>query len=90
MAPDTAERAAKLALKDGALLRQQCYVDGAWIDADSRNSHAVHNPATSARIGSVPDLGAVETRRAIEAANKAWPAWRAMPRCSPKSKASIS
>ncbi|MEP6943259.1 MAG: NAD-dependent succinate-semialdehyde dehydrogenase, partial [Betaproteobacteria bacterium] len=77
MAPDTAERASKIALKDSALLRQQCYVDGAWIDADSRKTVAVHNPATSARVGSVPDLGAAETRSAIEAAGKAWPAWRA-------------
>ena len=77
MAPDTAERSTPIALKDRALLRQQCYVDGAWIDADSRATFAVVNPATSAKIGTAPKCGASETRRAIEAANKAWPAWRA-------------
>src|SRR5450631_1503151 len=77
MAPDTIERRPSLALKDAALLRQQCFLDGQWVDADSRKTFGVVNPATGARIGSVPDLGANETRRAIEAANKAWPAWRA-------------
>ena len=77
MAPDTIERRPPIALKDGALLRQQCFVDGKWIDADSNATFNVVNPATGARVGTVPVLGAAETRRAIEAANKAWPAWRA-------------
>jgi len=77
MTPDTAERVSPIALKDRALLRQQCYVDGKWIDADSRKTVPVANPANGAHIGLVPDLGAAETRRAIEAAAKAWPAWRA-------------
>ena len=76
MAPDTLERRAALALKDPALLRQQCYLDGRWIDADGGGKHEVSNPATGAGIGTVPTLGAAETRRAIEAADKAWPAWR--------------
>jgi succinate-semialdehyde dehydrogenase / glutarate-semialdehyde dehydrogenase len=76
MAPDTIERRPTVALKDAALLRQQCLVDGQWIDADSRATFNVVNPANGARIGAVPDMGAGETRRAIEAANKAWPAWR--------------
>jgi succinate-semialdehyde dehydrogenase / glutarate-semialdehyde dehydrogenase len=76
MAPDTIERRPTIALKDGALLRQQCLVDGQWIDADSSATNNVVNPATGARIGTVPVLGESETRRAIEAANKAWPAWR--------------
>ena len=76
MVPDTIERRAPIALKDGALFRQQCYIDGQWVDADSRATHGVVNPATGARIGTMPMLGATETRRAIEAANKAWPAWR--------------
>jgi len=66
-----------LPLKDSKLFRDQCYVDGAWIGADSRNTFAVHNPASGAALGSVPGLGAAETRRAIEAADRAWPAWRA-------------
>ena len=76
MVPDTIERRAPIALKDGALLRQQCYIDGQWVDADSGATLAVVNPATGARIGTMPVLGATETRRAIEAANKAWPSWR--------------
>jgi len=66
-----------LNLKDRALFRQQCYVDGAWRDADSGKTLAVTNPATGETLGTVPNLGAAETRRAIEAANEAWPAWRA-------------
>ena len=76
MPPDTLERRAPIALKDEALLRQQCYVDGRWIDADSRATFDVINPATVARVGTAPMMGAAETRRAIDAANKAWPAWR--------------
>ncbi|HXS21360.1 MAG TPA: NADP-dependent succinate-semialdehyde dehydrogenase [Steroidobacteraceae bacterium] len=66
-----------LKLKDPALLRQQAYVDGAWADADGRASREVLNPATGERLGTVPDMGAAETRRAIEAAKKAFPAWAA-------------
>ena len=66
-----------LPLKDPKLFREQCYVDGAWIAADSRKSLAVNNPATGEIVGSVPMMGAAEARRAIEAANRAWPAWRA-------------
>jgi succinate-semialdehyde dehydrogenase/glutarate-semialdehyde dehydrogenase len=66
-----------LTLKDPSLLRQQCYVDGAWIDADTGGKVDVTNPATGAVIGTVPNLGAAETRRAIEAAAKAFPAWAA-------------
>ncbi|MFO1406152.1 MAG: NADP-dependent succinate-semialdehyde dehydrogenase [Steroidobacteraceae bacterium] len=64
-------------LKDPTLLRQQCYVDGAWIDADTGGTVAVTNPATGETLGTVPNLGAAETRRAIEAAAAAFPAWAA-------------
>lgn len=64
-------------LKDKSLFRQQCYVDGAWVDADGGDTIKVNNPATNETLGTVPKMGAVETRRAIEAANAAWPAWRA-------------
>ncbi|RPI13098.1 MAG: aldehyde dehydrogenase family protein, partial [Lysobacterales bacterium] len=64
-------------LQDPTLLREQCYVDGAWIDADGRGTVDVTNPATGAVIGTVPNLGAAETRRAIEAASAAFPAWAA-------------
>ena len=65
------------ALADPRLFRQQCYVDGAWCDADSGATIAVTNPATGAVIGRVPSMGAAETRRAIAAADAAMPAWRA-------------
>ena len=65
------------ALKDTSLFRQQCYINGAWVDADDMSTLAVHNPADGVQIGTVPKMGAAETRRAIEAANAAWPAWRA-------------
>ncbi|SDF82493.1 NADP-dependent succinate-semialdehyde dehydrogenase [Phytopseudomonas seleniipraecipitans] len=65
-------------LKDAQLFRQQAFVNGAWADADSGQAIKVNNPATGEVIGTVPKMGAVETRRAIEAADKALPAWRAL------------
>jgi succinate-semialdehyde dehydrogenase/glutarate-semialdehyde dehydrogenase len=64
-------------LKDMSLFRQQCYINGEWVDADSKATLAVHNPADGQQLGTVPNVGAAETARAIEAANAAWPAWRA-------------
>jgi len=75
MPPDSLERSS-IALKDSKLLRQQCYVDGHWIDADGGATMNVVNPATGRPIGTAPMFGAAETRRAIEAAERAWPAWR--------------
>jgi succinate-semialdehyde dehydrogenase / glutarate-semialdehyde dehydrogenase len=66
-----------VSLKDPRLFREQCYVDGAWTSAESSGTIKVNNPATGEIIGTVPDMGAAEARRAIEAADKAWPAWRA-------------
>ena len=63
-------------LNDPSLLRQQAYIDGAWVDAANGATVPVHNPATGELLGTVPHMGAQETRRAIEAANAAWPAWR--------------
>ena len=68
---------AKLELKDPKLFRQQCYIDGSWADADDKSTIAVNNPADGAHLGTVPRMGVAETRRAIEAANAAFPAWRA-------------
>ncbi|PHV11509.1 NADP-dependent succinate-semialdehyde dehydrogenase [Chitinimonas sp. BJB300] len=68
-----------LNLKDTSLLKQQCYIDGKWLDADSGETIPVNNPATGEIIAYVPKMGAAETRRAIETANKAWPAWKAKP-----------
>ena len=64
-----------LNLKDPKLFREQCYVDGAWISG--ARSFPVTNPATGAVLANVPDLGATEARRAIEAAHTAWAGWRA-------------
>ncbi len=64
-----------LNVQDSSLLRQQCYIDGRWVDGKRRID--VTNPATGERVGQVPQLGADETRQAIEAANRALPAWRA-------------
>ena len=64
-------------LADSKLFRQQCYVDGAWIDASSGATIAVDDPATGLVVGTVPRLGAVETGSAVAAAARAFPAWRA-------------
>ncbi len=64
-------------LKDPKLFRQQAYIDGQWVEADSRNSFTVNNPADDSTLGRVPDCGATETRRAIAAAARALPDWRA-------------
>lgn len=66
-----------LNLKDATLLKQQCYLNGRWLDADSGVTIAVTNPANGEIMGTIPKMGAGETRRAIEAANAALPAWRA-------------
>ncbi len=66
-----------LQLKDPSLLRQQAYLNGQWCDADHGARFAVTNPATGVTIGTVPDMGAAEARRAIAAANEAWRGWRA-------------
>ena len=64
-------------LKDSKLFRQHVFIAGHWVDADSGQSIDVTNPADGAKLGTVPNCGADETRRAIEAAEKAWPAWNA-------------
>ena len=63
-------------LNDPSLLRQQAYLGGEWADALDASTITVTNPATGETLGTVPHMGALETRRAIEAANKAWPEWR--------------
>ena len=68
-----------LNLKRPELFRQQCYIDGAWTDTGNGDAVAVQNPATGELLGTIPRMGATETRLAIEAADKAWAAWRAKP-----------
>jgi succinate-semialdehyde dehydrogenase/glutarate-semialdehyde dehydrogenase len=70
--------ASPLPLKDPTLFRQANCIDGRWIEAESGRTLVVKNPATGEVIGEVPAMGAAETRRAIEAADRALPAWRAL------------
>ena len=69
----------KITLGDPALFRRQCYVNGEWIDAEGGGTLDVDNPATGEVIGTVPALGARETRAAIDAADEAWAGWRSRP-----------
>jgi succinate-semialdehyde dehydrogenase/glutarate-semialdehyde dehydrogenase len=63
-------------LKNPGLLRGQCFIAGEWIDADDGKTLDVVNPATAETLGSVPSMGADETRRAIEGAAAAMGDWR--------------
>ncbi len=65
-------------LKDASLFRTESFIDGAWVGADSKKTFIVDNPADASLVAEVADCGAAETTRAIEAANAALPAWRAM------------
>ena len=68
-----------LGMKDLSLFREQAYIAGNWSDADSGEKDEVLNPATGEVLGTVPRCGQQETRKAIEAANQAMPAWKATP-----------
>jgi succinate-semialdehyde dehydrogenase/glutarate-semialdehyde dehydrogenase len=68
--------AAALKLKDPTLWRDQCYIDGQWVSADNGATIEVTNPATGEVLGAVPVMGVSETRRAIDAAEKAFASWR--------------
>ncbi|WP_175651789.1 NAD-dependent succinate-semialdehyde dehydrogenase [Pseudomonas sp. Marseille-P9899] len=65
-------------LADHDLLRESCYIDGQWLAADSGQRIAVTNPANGEVLGHVPRMGAQDTCRAIAAAERALPAWRAL------------
>ncbi|MEV4778843.1 NAD-dependent succinate-semialdehyde dehydrogenase [Burkholderia sp. LMU1-1-1.1] len=64
-------------LRNPDLWREQAYIAGAWQHADGGGTLAVHNPANGKQLGTVPLMGAAETRRAIDAADAALPGWRA-------------
>ncbi|HSF46799.1 MAG TPA: NADP-dependent succinate-semialdehyde dehydrogenase [Burkholderiales bacterium] len=66
-------------LKDRKLFREKCYVNGSWLSANDESTLPVRNPADGSVLGHVPNLGAAETRKAIAAADDAWPGWRATP-----------
>src|SRR6201996_4811744 len=59
-------------LKDPSLLREHCYVDGAWVGVPS---FAVNNPATGTELAKIPQMSAADTTKAVEAAERAFPAW---------------
>ena len=63
-------------LSDAPLLRELCLIDSHWVSAADGATTPVNNPATGATIAHVPKMGAKETRQAIEAAERALPAWR--------------
>src|SRR5882672_2650392 len=65
-----------MVLTDPRLFREACYIDGGWVTAGTSGSIDVDNPATGTILGSVPRLGRTETRAAIDAAARAFPAWR--------------
>jgi succinate-semialdehyde dehydrogenase/glutarate-semialdehyde dehydrogenase len=64
-------------IQDPRLFREQCFIDGSWVGADGGGTLPVHNPATAAPLGTVPNMGTGETRRAIAAAAAALPPWAA-------------
>jgi succinate-semialdehyde dehydrogenase/glutarate-semialdehyde dehydrogenase len=66
-----------LKLEDPSLLRSQCFVNGAWVDAESSATLAVRNPATGEELGTVPALDGAATEKAVAAAHAAFPAWAA-------------
>jgi|KBSMisStaDraftv2_1062788.scaffolds.fasta_scaffold00163_22 succinate-semialdehyde dehydrogenase/glutarate-semialdehyde dehydrogenase len=66
----------ELKLKDPFLFRQSCYIDGRWVESADKTTIPVDDPATGELIGAVPNMGAAETRRAIEAAAEAFVTWR--------------
>lgn len=74
---ETISAAPALARTD--LFKTQTLLDGAWVDSDSGDTITVTNPATGDELGHVPNMGAAETRRAIEAAEHALPGWRGRP-----------
>lgn len=65
-------------LDNPALLRSQSYINGTWVDADNGDLFEVDNPANGQTIAHVANLGSKEAQAAIDAANAAWPAWRAL------------
>lgn len=65
-------------LQHHSLFREACYINGEWVKADSGKIFSVTNPFDHSLVGEVPACDAIETKRAIEAANQAWPAWRGL------------
>ena len=64
-----------ISIKNKALLKDKCYINGEWMGANDGSSSEVTNPANSERLGSLPNCGADETILAITAANEAQKIW---------------
>ena len=60
------------------LFRDKCFIDGEWVDAKSKDTISVNNPASLEEIGTVPKCGKEETKKAIQAANAAWSQWKSI------------
>ena len=65
-----------MTIQNFKLFRDKCYINGEWIEANSKDKISVNNPASLKEIGTVPKCGKEETKNAIEAANTAWPKWK--------------
>lgn len=66
-------------IQDLKIFKNQAFIEGQWINADTGATFAVINPADSTILAQIPDLGVKETERAITAANKAFKSWKNLP-----------
>lgn len=64
-------------LRNPKLFRQACFINGNWVESDSSKTLTVRNPFDGNALGHVPECGEKETKRAIQAADKAWAEWKA-------------
>jgi succinate-semialdehyde dehydrogenase/glutarate-semialdehyde dehydrogenase len=67
-----------LSLNNSDLLKSQAYINGEWVGADNKDTFEILEPSTGKKLAAIPDMSLNETRRAIDAANDALPAWRAL------------
>ena len=65
-----------MTIQNFKLFRDKCFINGEWVEANSKDTISVNNPATLKEIGTVPKCGKEETKNAIDAANTAWPQWK--------------
>ena len=65
-----------MTIQNFKLFRDKCYINGEWVEANSKDTISVNNPASLKEIGTVPKCGKEETTIAIDAANTAWPQWK--------------
>ncbi|TXH77300.1 MAG: aldehyde dehydrogenase family protein, partial [Thiothrix sp.] len=65
-------------LEKSTLFKQQAYINGAWVNATTQQRYPIHNPATGELLAEVPNMGTADTQQAVDAAEAALPAWRAL------------